>query len=116
MGWDWLHKVFCVCCLCFFASAQAALTIHIQSPWRNDATKSSYKLHILGSTTSYNPIYEAGSNTKMKSEGNGWFSYTWYKNVSDFQDWQNFDVKLCPDSSDNNYNNNHCEAWTDSAG
>ncbi|MDY3921777.1 MAG: fibro-slime domain-containing protein [Hallerella porci] len=116
MGWDWLHKVFCVCCLCFFASAQAALTIHIQSPWRNDATKSSYKLHILGSTTSYNPIYEAGSNTKMKSEGNGWFSYTWDKNVSDFQDWQNFDVKLCPDSSDNNYNNNHCEAWTDSAG
>ncbi len=94
-------------------AAQASLTIHIQSPWRSDAMKSSYKLHILGSPTSYNPIYDANSVTKMTAEGNGWFVYTWAKSVSDFQSWESFSVKLCPDSTDQNYNNNNCVAWTD---
>lgn len=99
--------------LLFVVAAQASLTLHIQSPWRNDATKSSYKLHILGSPTSYNPSFDANSVTKMTSEGNGWFVYTWDKSVSDFQSWESFSVKLCPDSSDLNYNNNNCIAWSD---
>ena len=99
--------------LLYVVAAQASLTLHIQSPWRGDATKSSYKLHILGSPTSYNPIYGENSVTKMTSEGNGWFVYTWNKSVSDFQSWESFSVKLCPDSSDQNYNNNNCVAWTD---
>lgn len=100
-------------CLLYVVAAQASLTLHIQSPWRDDATKSSYKLHILGSPTSYNPIYDENSVTKMTSEGSGWFVYTWDKSISDFQSWESFSVKLCPDSSDQNYNNNNCVAWTD---
>lgn len=109
-----MRLVLAVCLLA--AMVQASLTMHIQFPWRGDASKSSYRLHILGGTTSYNPSYDASSVTKMKSEGNNWFVYTWDKNVSDFQSWETFSVKACPDSSDQNYNNNNCVSWNDSAG
>lgn len=108
-------KLVLAVCL-FTAMVQASLTIHIQSPWRSDAAKSSYVLHILGGTTGYNADYSASSVTKMTSEGSGWFSYTWDKNVSDFQDWQTFTVSAYPDSSDQNYNNNNGVAWKDSSG
>lgn len=116
MGRMRLHRLFCVALLCLISASQAALTIHIQFPWRNDAAKASYQLHILGGTTSYNPDFGTTSVTKMASEGDGWFVYTWDKSIGDFQDWQSFDVKACPDSSDWNYNNNNCVPWKDAGG
>ncbi len=94
----------------------AALTIHLQSPFRDDSSKDSYGFHVLGSAGgSYNPIFDANSPTLMTSEGNGWVSYTWEKSIGDFQTWQTFNVKACPSTADNNFNNNNCVAWTDTA-
>ncbi len=103
-------------CLFAFSLVQASLTIHIESPWRGDATKGTWKLHILGGPTDYNPSYDASSKTKMTGEGDGWFVYTWDKDLSGFQNWESFSVKICPDSSDQNYNNNNCVAWNDDGG
>lgn len=100
----------------FAVNAHAALTLHIQNPFRNDSGKSEYMLHILGGTTDYNPGFGENSRTLMKSEGNGWFTYTWDKSISDFADWESFSVKACPNTSDNNYNTNNCVSWNDSAG
>ena len=63
MGRMRLHRLFCVALLCLISASQAALTIHIQFPWRNDAAKASYQLHILGGTTSYNPDFGTTSVT-----------------------------------------------------
>lgn len=109
-------KLVLAVCLFSIAMVQASLTLHIQSPWRGDAAKEAYFLHILGSPTSYNPSFGESSETRMTSEGNGWFSFTWNKNVSDFQNWEVFSVKACPNTSDNNYNNNNCVAWQDAGG
>lgn len=101
----------------FTVNANAALTLHIQNPFRNDSGKSEYMLHILGGAgANYNPEYGESSGTLMKTEGNNWFSYTWDKSISDFADWQEFTIKACPNTSDNNYNTNNCVAWNDSAG
>lgn len=101
----------------FTVNANAALTLHIQNPFRNDSGKSEYMLHILGgAAANYNPEYGESSRTLMKTEGNNWFSYTWDKSISDFADWQEFTIKACPNTSDNNYNTNNCVAWNDSAG
>ena len=79
------HKLFCLVWLVWVAVAQATLTLHIQSPWRNDASKDGYFLHILGGAGGgYNPSFGAGSSTITTDEGDGWYSYTWNKNVSDF--------------------------------
>lgn len=97
-------------------NANAALTLHIQNPFRNDSERSEYMLHVLGSAGgNYNPEFGSSSKTMMRSE-DGWFSYTWEKAVSDFQNWQTFNVKACPNTSDNNFNNNNCVSWSDSAG
>ena len=107
------HWVWVVCTIFFLAvAAHATLTLHIQSPWRNDATKADYFLHILGGAGGgYNPSFGAGSSTIMTDEGDGWFSYTWNKNVSDFQDWESFTVSIYPNTADGNYNNNNGEQW-----
>ena len=102
-----------VASLALAASAWADLTIHLQSPFRNDATASSYTPHIVGGVTDYNPGFGAGSRTMMKSEGDDWYVYTWTgKTIADFQDWQDFEFKACPNSDDYNYNNNNCVSWT----
>ena len=104
----WFFSTF----LMFASLAHAALTVHIQSPWRDDASKSDYFLHILGSAGgSYNAMFGSTSPTIMTDEGNGWFSYTWNKDVSDFQDWQSFTVSLYPNTADQNYNANNGVQW-----
>ena len=107
------------CCLGLLAplfltvSAWADLTIHLQSPFRNDATASDYTPHIIGGVTDYNPGFGPMSKTMMKSEGDDWYSYTWKgKTIADFQDWQDFEFRVCPNTDDNNYNNNNCVSWT----
>lgn len=109
MGKKLLGLFLLVAAVCSFAS----LTIHIQSPWRNDASKSGYALHILGGTSSYNAEYGSSSKTIMTDEGNGWFSYTWSKDVSGFQEWETFSVALYPNTADQNFNNNNKVAWTE---
>ena len=108
------------CCLGIVASllltvsAWADLTIQLQSPFRDDATSSGYIPHIVGGVTDYNPGFGATSRTMMKSEGDSWYSYTWEgKTVADFQDWQDFEFKACPNTDDYNYNNNNCVSWTE---
>ena len=104
-------KLFALFLLVTVACSFASLTLHIQSPWRDDASKSGYFLHILGSTTSYNAMFGSSSPTIMTDEGNGWFSFTWNKNVSDFQEWESFTVSIYPNTTDQNYNNNNGEQW-----
>ena len=106
------------CCLGIFASlslvatAWADLTVHLQSPFRNDATASEYIPHVVGSVTEYNPGFGDLSKTMMKSEGDNWYSYTWTgKTIADFQEWQDFEFKACPNTDDYNYNNNACVSW-----
>lgn len=107
------HRVWVLWTFFLCASiAQASLTLHIQSPWRDDASKAEYYLHVLGSAGgSYNASYGAASTTIMTDEGDGWFSYTWDKSVADFQDWQSFNIGLYPNTDDYNYNNNNGTAW-----
>ena len=106
------------CCLGIFASlslvatAWADLTVHLQSPFRNDATASEYIPHVVGSVTEYNPGFGDLAKTMMKSEGDNWYSYTWTgKTIADFQEWQDFEFKACPNTDDYNYNNNACVSW-----
>lgn len=107
------HWVWIVYAIFFLSvAANATLTLHIQSPWRNDASKDGFFLHILGGAGGgYNPTFGAGSSTITTDEGDGWFSYTWNKNVSDFQDWESFTVSIYPNTADGNYNNNNGEQW-----
>jgi len=77
-------------CLCV-SFAHAALTVHIQSPWRNDASYSNYVLYLFGGATDYG----ANAKTVTVAEGDGWFSYTWDQDVSNFS-WQDFTVHGCP--------------------
>ncbi len=103
-----------VASLLLTVSAWADLTIHLQSPFRDNATSSDYIPHIVGGVTDYNPGFGATSRTMMKSEGDSWYSYTWEgKTVADFQDWQDFEFKACPNTDDYNYNNNNCVSWTE---
>lgn len=109
MGKKLLGLFLLVAAVCSFAN----LTVHIQSPWRNDASKSGYVLHILGGTSSYNAEYGSTSKTAMTDEGDGWFSYTWSKDISDFQGWETFSIALYPNTADQNFNNNNKVAWTE---
>ena len=104
----WVYTLILFLCV----AANATLTVHIQSPWRNDASKDGYFLHILGSAGgSYNALYGETSPTITTAEGDGWFSYTWDKNVSDFQEWMSFTVSIYPNTADQNFNNNNGIQW-----
>ena len=106
------HKLLFLIWMVFVAVANAALTVHIQSPWRNDSSKDGYFLHILGGAGgSYNAMFGSTSPTITTDEGDGWFSYTWNKSVSDFQDWESFTVSIYPNTADQNFNNNNGEQW-----
>ncbi|MBR2210041.1 MAG: fibro-slime domain-containing protein [Fibrobacter sp.] len=109
MGKKLFALFFLLASVCSFAS----LTLHIQSPWRDDATKAGYVPHITGGTTNYNAEFGSSSKTIMIDEGNGWFSYTWSKDVSAFQDWDNFEIAIYPNTSDNSYNSSHGEKWAE---
>ena len=104
----WVYTLILFLCV----AANATLTVHIQSPWRNDASKDGYFLHILGAAGgSYNAFYGETSPTITTAEGDGWFSYTWDKNVSDFQEWMSFTVSIYPNTADQNFNNNNGIQW-----
>lgn len=104
----WVGLCFLLCAVL----AQASLTIHIQSPWRDDASKAGYFLHMLGGAGGgYTPSFSETSSTRMTDEGDGWFSYTWSKNVSDFQDWEAFNIGIYPNTDDQNFNNNNGTSW-----
>ncbi len=107
------HNVWVVLFLMFFAAfAQAKLIIHVQSPWRDDPSKDGYFLHMLGGAGGgYNPSFGETSATRMTDEGEGWFSYTWNKNASDFQSWESFNIGIYPNTADNNFNNNNGASW-----
>lgn len=56
----WVYTLILFLCV----AANATLTVHIQSPWRNDASKDGYFLHILGAAGgSYNAFYGETSPT-----------------------------------------------------
>ncbi len=98
--------------LIFAVAANATLTVHLQSPYRDDATRAEFIPHVLGGAGGgYNPIFGEGSPTIMKSEGDGWYSYTWDKTIADFQDWMTFNIGFYPNTDDNNYNNNNGVSW-----
>ena len=93
-------------------AANASLILHLQAPYRTSAGQEDFVYHILGSAGgSYNPTYGATSPTMMQSEGDGWFVYKWDKEVSDFQDWQNFNIAATPNTDDQNFNNNNKVSW-----
>lgn len=105
---DWVLFLLFFCAV----TASAALTLHVQSPWRDDGSKAGFLLHVLGAAGGgYNPSFGAASTTAMTDEGDGWYSYTWDKSVSDFQDWESFTISIYPNTADNNYNNNNGTAW-----
>ena len=101
----------------FCSVACASLTLHIQFPWGNDSSKDGYMLHVLGGAGGgYNPGFGAGSSTIMTDEGNGWFSYVWEKEISQFQDWEKFNISAYPNTDDQNYNNNNGVKWVNGSG
>ena len=63
--------------LFFTVAANATLTVHVQSPYRDDATRAEFVPHVLGGAGGgYTPSFGEGSPTQMESEGDGWFVYT----------------------------------------
>lgn len=99
--------------LLLFVSARADLKIHIQSPFRDDPSMRDFFPHIVGGAgANYIPVFGVNSETIMSEEGNDWFSFTWTgKNTEDFQEWMDFEFNFCPNTNDNNYNNNNCKLW-----
>lgn len=92
--------------------SHASLVLHLQAPYRGSAGQEDFVYHVLGSAGgSYNPTYGESSTTIMESEGDGWFVYVWDKDVSDFQDWQNFNIAATPNTEDQNFNNNNKVSW-----
>jgi fibro-slime domain-containing protein len=106
-------KLFALFFLLASACSFASLTLHIQSPWRDDATKAGYVPHIIGGTSNYTAEFGSTSKTIMIDEGDGWFSYTWNKDVSGFQNWENFQIYIYPNTADNNFNSNNGEEWAE---
>ncbi|MCF0223149.1 MAG: fibro-slime domain-containing protein [Fibrobacter sp.] len=79
--------------LLFFAVvSQATLTLHLQDPWQG-----SYIPYLVGGATSYSTSPE----NMMQAEEDGWYVYTWDKDVQDFS-WEDFTVQGCPSTTDCN--------------
>lgn len=107
------HSVWVIFLVLLFAAySNATLILHLQAPYRKSAGQEDFVYHVLGSAGgSYNPTYGATSTTLMESEGDGWFVYVWDKDVSDFQEWQNFNIAATPNTEDQNFNNNNKVSW-----
>lgn len=103
-----MAKVWFVLALVFSVCAEAALTLHIQSPWRDDPVLSTYSLYVYGGATGG---YSATASNKMESEGDGWFSFVWDKSIKDFS-WESFTIRACAPESDQNCNGG--PYWADS--
>lgn len=110
------HNLFVVLLVLLSAVvSNATLTIHLQSPYRDDAVKgneSVYTYHITGEVTSWNADFGKTSNTRMTPEGDHWYSYTWNKTVADYPNGGGFKINVCSDtaSASTTYNNK-CEMW-----
>ena len=93
------HTLMVFVCLVWVALAHATLTLHIQSPYRNDAVMGNeavYGYHITGEVTSWNADFAVTSNTRMTSEGDHWFSYTWDKSLADYPNGGGFKINARP--------------------
>lgn len=102
----------CLLVLSLAVSSFAALTLHIQSPWRNDATKDDFVVHLIGGATASDYEFGSSSKTVMENEGDHWFSYTWNKDVSDFS-WEDISVRIVPNTPDPNSNRKNAVTWTE---
>ncbi len=91
-----LHKIWVFLFLLFAAAVQAALTVHIQSPWRDDAATKGYEMFLTGGATGYGYF----DSNKMTAEDDGWYSFTWNKDVGAFS-WEDFSMSLCPVNANN---------------
>jgi fibro-slime domain-containing protein len=113
------HTLMVFVCLVWVALAHATLTLHIQSPYRNDAVMGNeavYGYHITGEVTSWNADFAVTSNTRMTSEGDHWFSYTWDKSLADYPNGGGFKINVCSDTADVSRSyNNHCDTWEPSS-
>ena len=110
---SWVWMFFLVLLLASYA--QAALVVHLQSPYRNDAVMGNeavYTYHITGEVTSWNADFSTASQTRMTSEGNHWYSFTWNKSLSDYPNGGGFKISVCSDTADVSRSyNNHCDVW-----
>lgn len=95
-------------CLEFFligacaVSALANVTVHLQSPMRDDPLYASYVPHIIGTAGGGIKVgVGSDSPTLMKSEGKNWYSFTW-KSLDDYETGATFSFVFCPaDAKDN---------------
>lgn len=107
-----MKRCFCYILL-FVAIAWADLTVHIQSPFREDPSHADYVPHVLGGAGGdYTPGFGATSRTMMTDEGDHWYSYTWSgKSLADFQEWMKFNFKFCSNTGNVNNDFNSCIDW-----
>ena len=114
-----MHKFLVFVWLVWVAVANATLTLHIQSPYRNDATMGNeavYGYHITGEVTDWNANFATDSRTRMTLEGDHWFSYTWDKSLSDYPNGGGFKINVCSDTADAAHSyQNHCDTWEPSS-
>lgn len=106
------HGVFLVV-LFWVGFVWADLTVHIQSPYRDDPSYADFVPHVLGGAGGdYSPGFGATSRTIMTDEGDHWYSYVWKgKTLADFQDWMKFNFKFCSNTGDANRDFNSCIDW-----
>lgn len=104
-----MAKLWLALALFFCVSVHATLTIHIQSPWRDNPAYSGYTLYVYGGATGG---YSATASNKMQEEADGWFSFTWEKNISDFS-WESFSIRACAPGTDQNCNGG--PYWSDAS-
>ena len=90
-----LYLAFCVLGA-FASSVFADLTVHVQSPFSVTATSEVIPHIVINSAV---PDVGTTSSTKMKAEGENWFSMTWKTSLMDFKASDTFTVKGCPEGA-----------------
>ncbi len=90
-----LYLAFCVLGA-FASSVFADLTVHVQSPFSITATSEVIPHIVINSAV---PDVGTTSSTKMKAEGENWFSMTWKTSLMDFKASDTFTVKGCPEGA-----------------